>query len=221
MLRRLTVVTLLLSLVALHAGSCTRGNSVAPENPEIARGRVAVLPFRVRGFLDAHGQFVDVDDAGAMSDDLGIYIAERLTTELDLLGESVLPSGTVLEATPVSGAAIYDPRLAARVARDLGAEFAVMGAVRRFVQRQGSALSVEAPASIEYQAMVVAADSNNVIGTYLFDYTQKPLAADLTTLPDFVQGGGKWRTREDILDRSLSRTASKIASAMRGRRRTQ
>jgi hypothetical protein len=207
-------------LLTLGAAACRAPEGTAPPTPTAERGRVAVLPLRVRGFLDAKGQFVAVQDAGDMPDDLGVYVAERLTVSLDELGQPVVPAARVVEATPVPGAAIYDPRLAARVARDLGAEVAVMGAIRRFVQRDGSALSVEAPASVEYQAMIVAADSGVVVGTYLFDFTQKPLAADLTTLPDFVQGGGKWRTREDILDQSIPKMAKKIRSTLRGRAAT-
>jgi hypothetical protein len=176
---------------------------------------VAVLPFRVQGFLDPAGRFTDDPEAAAMPDDLGAYIAQRLNTDLSGLGARVVPLDAVLEATPVAGAALYDTKLALRVAREVGAGAAVMGAVHRFVQRQGSALSVESPASVKYQVMVVAADSGIVIGSYLFDFTQQPLMADLTTLPDFVQGGGKWRRREEILDRSLAKTAGKIAGTLR------
>jgi len=205
-------------LLVLAGIACRSPEGIAPATPTATRGRVAVLPFRVRGFLDATGAFSAVQDAGDISDELGVYVAERLTSSLEELGQDTVPAAKVVDATPVSGAAIYDPRLAARIARDVGAEVAVMGAIRRYVQRQGSALSVESPASIEYQTMAVAADSGTVIGTYLFDFTQQPLAADLTNLPDFVQGGGKWRTREEILDRSIPKMAKKIASTLRGRR---
>ena len=100
------------------------------------------------------------------------------------------------------------------IAREVGADAAVYSAVHRFVQRKGSALSVESPASVEYRALVVDAASGVVIGNYLFDFTQQPLAADLTTLPDFLQGGGKWRTREEILDASLTKTANKIKGTL-------
>jgi hypothetical protein len=176
---------------------------------------VAVLPFRVGGSLDPAGRFVDDPNAKAIPDDLGTHIAERLNADLTALGANVVPLEAVQGATPVAGAALYDTKLALRVARELGAGAAVMGAVDRYVQREGSALSVESPASLKYQVMVVAADSGLVVGSYLFDYTQQPLMADLTTLPDFVQGGGKWRTREDILDRSLTKTAAKIAGTLR------
>ena len=63
--------------------------------------------------------------------------------------------------------------------------------------------------------VLASAGSGMVIGSWVFDFTQQPLAADLTTLPDFVQGGGKWRTREDILDKSLAKTAGKIAGTVR------
>jgi|SRR5688572_11505611 hypothetical protein len=213
-------LAIFLAVIALSAqGGCGPREPVSPDQAEGGTHRLAVLPFRVEGSLDPNGRFLPAADAD-VSEEVGLHVAERLTDELARLGQAPVPSPKVLRATPVAGAAVYDPRLAARVARDLGAEFAVMGAVRRYVQRVGSALSVESPATVEYQAMAVDAGSGAVIGSYLFDYTQQPLAADLTQLPDFVQGGGKWRTREDILDRSLAKTAEKIASAMRGRRAT-
>ena len=203
-------------LLALQCSSCGLRGASEPPLPQAGGARsVAVLPFRVTGFLDPTGRFVDDPNAAAMPEDLGTRVAERLNADLTGLGASVVPLETVLAATPVAGAAVYDTKLALRVAREVGAGAAVMGAVHRFVQRQGSALSVESPASVEYQVMVVATDSGIVIGSYLFDFTQQPLAADLTTLPDFVQGGGKWRTREEILDRSLAKTAAKIAGTLR------
>jgi hypothetical protein len=175
---------------------------------------VAVLPFRVRGFIDSTGRFASDPNSGPMNDDLGTRVAEKLTTDLAALGAPVVPATTVLQATPVAGAALYDTKLAVRVAREVGADAAVFGAVHRYVQRKGSALSVESPASVEYRAMVVDAASGVVIGNYLFDFTQQPLAADLTTLPDFLQGGGQWRSREDLLDKSLEKTAGKIRGTL-------
>ena len=197
------------ALVAIGCAVLPGGTKTAAPRIEGPR-RVAVLPFRVRGFIDSTGRFASDPQAAGMSDDLGVYVAERLTSDLTGLGTPVVPASTVLQATPPAGAALYDMKLAVRVAREVGAEAAVYGAVHRFVQRKGSALSVESPASVEYRALVVDAASGIVIGNYLFDYTQQPLAADLTTLPDFLQGGGKWKTREEILDGSLGKTANKI-----------
>jgi hypothetical protein len=198
-----------------YGGAPPPGATAEPTPP------VAVLPFRIAGFLDPAGRFVDDTSVGAIPDDLGVEIAQRLGMDLEHAGVGVVPADTVLRATPVAGAALYDTKLAARVAREVGADVAVMGAVHRYVQRVGSALSVERPATVEYQAMIVAADSGRMLGSYLFDFTQKPLAEDLTTLPDFLQGGGKWRTREEILHRSLTKTAAKIASALRSRQRSE
>lgn len=207
---------LVASVLALQCASCGPQSAGAPAVPQAGGARnVAVLPFRVGGFLDPAGRFVDDPNVEGIPDDLGTHIAERLDTDLTALGATVVPLETVQAATPVAGAALYDTKLALRVARQIGAGAVVMGAVHRFVQRQGSALSVESPASVKYQVMVLAADSGIVVGSYLFDFTQQPLMADLTTLPDFVQGGGKWRTREDILDRSLAKTAAKIAGTLR------
>ena len=205
-------------LLVLAGAACGPYDDQPPPVPTAGSARpAAVLPFRVAGFLDPAGGFVDDTSVGEIPENLGVEIAERLATDLERAGVHVVPAAVVLRAAPVAGAALYDAKLAARVAREVGADFAVMGAVHRYVQRVGSALSVERPATVDYQAMIVAADSGRVIGSYLFDFTQKPLAEDLTTLPDFLQGGGKWRTREEILYRSLTKTAAKIASALRSR----
>jgi hypothetical protein len=196
--------------------ACGLRGAGTPATPQVAANRrVAVLPFRLRGFLDSAGRFASDPQGDPMPDDLGVYIAERLTNDLTALGARVVPTDTVQQASPVAGAALYDTKLAVRVAHAVGADAAVFGAVHRFIQRQGSALSVERPATVEYQAMVVDAASGIVIGNYLFDFTQQPLAADLTQLPDFLQGGGKWRTREEILDRSLTKTAGKIDGTLK------
>ena len=205
----------MLALAALPA-ACGPERAGSPAATAVAaERRVAVLPFRLRGFLDSSGRFVNDPQAGAMPDDLGVYVAERLTTELAALGAHVVPENTVQQESPVAGAALYDIKLAVRVGRAVGAEAVAFGAVHRFVQREGTALSVERPASVQYQAMVVDVASGIVIGNFVFDYTQQPLASDLTALPDFIQGGGKWRTREEILDRSLTKTAGKIAGTLR------
>jgi hypothetical protein len=204
-----------LVLVTSPAACGLRGAGTPPTSQATSERKAAVLPFRLRGFLDSAGRFASDPQAGAMPDDLGVSIAERITTDLAALGARVVPAATVQQASPVAGAALYDIRLAVRVGREVGADAAVFGAVHRFVEREGSALSVERPASVKYQAMVVDVASGVVIGNFLFDYTQQPLAADLTTLPDFLQGGGKWRTREEILERSLTKTAAKIDGTLR------
>lgn len=198
-------------LVAALLAACGPRAADVPAEPGVRPvRRIAVLPFRTGGSLDPAGRFVAATGAGAVPEDLGPYVAERLTADLGALGAHTIPVDAVLSATPVAGAALYDTKLAARVGRALEADTAVYGAVRRYVERVGSALSVESPASVEYQVMVVDVASGTVIGSYVFDFTQQPLAADITTLPDFLQGGGKWRTRKEILDRSLQKTATKV-----------
>lgn len=206
--RRLAVLAAPL-VTALLAACGPRAADVPADPGARAARRIAVLPFRTGGSLDPTGRFSAAPNA-SVPEDLGVYVAERLAADLTTLGAQTVSVDAVLAATPVAGAALYDTRLAVRVGRALEADTAVLGAVRRYVERVGSALSVESPASVEYQAMVVDVASGTVIGSYVFDFTQQPLAADITTLPDFLQGGGKWRTRKEILDRSLQKTAAKV-----------
>src|SRR5690242_20235565 len=105
-------------MTLMVAAACARSAG----KPEAARvegpRRVAVLPFRVRGFIDSTGRFASDPNSGPMDEELGAYVAEKLTADLTALGAPVVPASTVAQATPVPGAALYDTKLAARVARE-------------------------------------------------------------------------------------------------------
>jgi hypothetical protein len=120
----------------------------------------------------------------------------------------------VLRATPPPGAARYDKELAKRVARAVGARLVVMGALTRFVEREGSAWGATTPASVWYQAILLDADGQ-VLDRERFEYAQQPLSQNLLELPRFLQGGGRWVTRDEMLDGALAETAGKLASVIR------
>src|SRR5262249_34410377 len=82
------------------------------------------------------------------------------------------------------------------------------------VEREGSAWGATAPASVWYQAALVDADGG-VIDRDRFEYTQQPLSQNLLELPRFLQGGGRWVTRDQMLDGALAETAARFASAIR------
>jgi hypothetical protein len=121
----------------------------------------------------------------------------------------------VLALTPPAGAAVYDARLGVRVATKAGANLAVVGAITRYVQREGSALGARTPASVAYQAALVRAPDAAIVAVDRFDYTQQPLTSNLLDLPRFLRAGGRWLTREELLEGALGETAEKFANALR------
>jgi hypothetical protein len=209
---RTTAPLRLLALVlALLAAGCRPGFRPGPPPPVDPAIRVAVLPFRTGGELDERGRFEAAADPPAMPEQLGEDVMRTITASLKDMGVGAIDANTVLRATPEPGAAIYGADLGVRVGKKVGAHYALVGAVSRYREREGSSLGVESPASVAYRAVLVDVTTGRLVASYTFDFTQAPLAEDLTQLPEYLQGGGGWQTRQQILDRSLPQTARKVA----------
>lgn len=181
---------------------------------------VAVLPFRVGGQLDPSAAFTQGQGAATdgIADDLGDQAAIVLAADMGKSGVTVVDVATVRRATPVGGAAVYDAALAARVARAVNAEVGVIGAISRYVERKGTDWGVTDAATVWYQTVMVRAADGAVIERDRFEYTQKPLMANVLDLPRFLQGGAKWMTRRELLDGALGETAAKFARRLRATR---
>jgi hypothetical protein len=204
----------LVVLVAL-AMSCTPRTRPRPTSPASGPRAVAVLPFRVGGEIDRDATFAERTDLPSVPDDVGDRIATRLSRDLGRDGVSTVDPVAVVRATPPAGAARYDGALAARVARTVGANLSVYGALTRFVEREGSAWGATTPATVWYQAVLIDVQTGAVIDRQRFEYTQQPLSQNLLELPRFLQGGGRWVTRDEMLDGALSETAERLARAIR------
>lgn len=219
--RRSSLLLLLLGLAA-----CTPRAATAPtaRTPLPAGTSVAVLPFRAGGQLDMDAAFAAREGGAAegtavsdVPDDLGDQIARMLSDDLQAVGVPVMDVNAVRTATPVAGASRYDSGLAARVGRTVGARMAVLGAVTRYEQRVGTAWGVTTPATVWYQAVLIQATDGSVIARDRFEYTQQPLTANVLDLPRFLQGGGRWMTREELLQGALKETAEKFVKEIRNR----
>jgi curli biogenesis system outer membrane secretion channel CsgG len=202
---RVSAAALLLAAVAAcgpHQTGTAPGVKLA-EPP-----RVLVLPFGVGGSLAPSGAFVRWRTAAAMPEDLG-------TTAAEVLAAALAKDGIAVVDARVGPEAAQDAASAARAAERVGANLAVLGAVLRYVEREGTALAAQSPASVAYQVALVRVPDGTVVATDQFDYTQQPLTANLLDLPRFVQGGGRWMTRREILEGALGETAHRLAAAIR------
>ena len=194
----------LIGLVAALAG-CAAPAPSRPRPVSLSRPtRAAVMPFAV-----------DVDGSGpsAVPADLGTTVARDLAGRLGDAGVPVVDPDRVLAAAPAVGSG--DPA-AMRLARKLGASVVVTGVVTRYQEREGTAWSVRAPASVAYQATLLRADDGAVLSVDKLDYTQHSLSENLLELPRFVRGGARWLTRTEILDGALTATAERFARALAG-----
>ena len=201
-----------LSLVVLAAvlAGCAAAARPRPAVTAVAGARVAVLPFRTGGTLDALAAFARTSEA-AEPEEVGVTVARALAERLAERFRVVDPDLVFGTAGRVEAGA-YDAAFAARVASKVGAELAVLGAVTRFRQREGSAWAAQTPASVAYDAALVRVADGAVLGRERFDYTQQSLSENLLDLPWFIEGGGRWMTREEILGGASRRTAERLAA---------
>ena len=203
-----------LALIALLGGSAPLHQQQAVPVVSAEKATVAVLPFRTGGVLSPAGAFQDVDDAEAGPGDHGALAARVLADHLAKSGLNVVDPERVFGAVSLADAGHYDPPFAARVASKVGARFVVLGAFARFRQREGSALGVTSPASVAYHVALVRASDRAILATDRLDYTQQALSENLLELPRFLKGGGRWVTREEILDGAFEETARKLAKTL-------
>ena len=207
MLRPLTVAIALAALAA-----CERPGPARPPAPVMPPGtaRIAVVPFRTAGAPGAEagggGEGVPADAGPAAARMLAAHLAET--------GMAVVDADRVLGAWSLADTTAYDPRVAAHVAEKVGANLAVLGTLSRYRERQGTAWAVEAPAAVAYEAAVVHAPDGALLAVDRFEYAQQALTENLLQLPRFVESGGRWLTREELLDQALARTAERLARAL-------
>jgi hypothetical protein len=204
---------LLAALLVVANGCSRRVTPVAPALPAGEAARVAVLPFEP-GVIDDKGRFAPLAAVEGVGPEVGPDVARRLSADLSAAGVAVVDPDRVAGAASLGASGSFDPAFAASVARKVGANLAVLGAVSLYQQRDGSAWGATRPAGVDYQTLLVRADGATTAAQVRFAYTQQALSENLLDLPKFVQGGGRWMTREEILDGALRETAGKLATVV-------
>src|SRR5262245_39582375 len=96
-----------------------------------------------------------------------------------------------------------EPRLSTPAQRPLDA--VLTGVITRYDDRQGSALAVDHPASVAYEAYLISARDGEILWRARFDETQKPLFDNLLLAGRFFQGGGVWQTNDTLARIGLER----------------
>ena len=134
---------------------------------------------------------------------LGVHLAAS--------GIAVIDPDRVLGVWSLADTGTYDVRVAARVADKVGANVAVFGTLWRYREREGTAWAVRTPAAVAYEATLVHAPDGALLAVDRFEYAQQALSENLLQLPRFVEGGGRWLTRQELLDQALARTAERFA----------
>ena len=79
------------------------------------------------------------------------------------------------------------------------------GVITRYEDRHGSALAVDRPASVAYDAYLISTRDGEMLWRARFDETQRPLLDNLLLAGRFLQGGGVWQTSDTLTRIGLER----------------
>jgi hypothetical protein len=81
----------------------------------------------------------------------------------------------------------------------------ITGVITRYDDRQGTALAVDHPASVAYEAFLISARDGEILWRARFNETQRPLFDNLLLTSRFLKGGGVWQTNDTLARIGLER----------------
>ena len=104
-----------------------------------------------------------------------------------------------------AGPAPVPPLPEARTQGQRSLDAVLTGVITRYDDRQGTALAVDHPASVAYEAYLISARDGEILWRARFDETQKPLFDNLLLAGRFFKGGGVWQTNDTLARIGLER----------------
>ncbi|HUL37786.1 MAG TPA: hypothetical protein VLW47_08870 [Thermodesulfobacteriota bacterium] len=89
-------------------------------------------------------------------------------------------------------------RSSIRLGKTLSVDFIFVGVLFRFVERIGSSIGVEKPASVGFDVHLIRMRDEKMVWIGKFDETQQPLSENLLKMGSFVRRKGSWLTAEEL-----------------------
>jgi hypothetical protein len=97
--------------------------------------------------------------------------------------------------------------------KELSANFIMIGFLFRFVERIGSSLGVERPASVGFDIHLFRVRDEKMVWNGSFDETQKPLSENLLKIGAFIKGKASWLTAEELAGLGMDGMLKKLPEA--------
>ncbi len=89
------------------------------------------------------------------------------------------------------------------MARSVGAQSVILGRVFQYRERIGTSYSVEVPASVAFDLILLRVSDGQVLWADHFAETQKSLSENLFLLGTFIKRGGRWLTADELAESGL------------------
>jgi hypothetical protein len=207
---RCMLFLIMVSNLCLTGGcSLKKGVTTETREPVVVPGKMLMLPFR--DMYKIYGEDITfrcplcgaVHMTGKVEDNGDEFLTEQLFSllqrqpGLQLIGpgEGEGARGKVLTE---SSEELSEVGLILETARQVGADSVLVCRVFRFIQRVGTGYSVETPASVAFDLLLLSTSDGQLVWSGKFDETQKALNENLFQLGTFVKRKAKWLTAEEL-----------------------
>jgi hypothetical protein len=216
---RLPLVFTFLCAALLLSGCAMSPETVHTTSEPVLPGVIVMLPFKNMAEIYGQGQSFrcPLSDRFHTTGEIEAD-AERIMTEI-LIGKLIreqelklIPPGQGIAAQARVRSPEYEglseTGLIQSTGKQAGADSVLLGRLYRFQQRIGRQYSVERPASVAFDLLLVRVSDGELIWYGYFDETQGTLAENLFHLSVFLKRKAKWLTAEQLADYGLEKLLS-------------
>jgi len=209
--RQRFIAPFLLLVAVLFTGACSSApksaSAVLPDS--VTLKTLAVMPYidmysiygRNVSFncpLCGRSEMIDV-----VSEDADVFLTEALYEQLKKRGGyELIPPG---QAEGVQSTLLLDPAaktsdldVLLTVGRKLKADAVLLGRVYRFREREGEAYSVQTPAAVTFDLLLIEVDNGRLLWEGHYSESQQPLSENLYNFGTFLKRKGKWVTAREL-----------------------
>jgi hypothetical protein len=125
-------------------------------------------------------------------------LTARRVTVIRWEGPEPVPSGG--ETEPLS-----DLQRAKQIGKRLNTSTVLLGSVTTFVEREGSALGIQRPASVGFTVQLIHAEDGHLLWKAGYHETQKSLMEDVSAFRLFFRRGSRWLTATELSEDGVER----------------
>jgi hypothetical protein len=158
--------------------------------------RLAVVPFYPGARLSQRAS-----ETGTTAADAAALVTRFVSEALELRDVDVIPENDMLIAFEGQGQITPrgDPKATALLASaEFGAHAILLGEVRRYRKREGSAYGSMSPASVDFEVTLYSAPAGDKLWSARFDQTQTSLTSDLFDTARYPGGGTRFLTVAEL-----------------------
>lgn len=217
--RPLTLTNLILLLILgfflVFFSGCASGQPTQKPTEPIQMGTVLVMPFQnlhqtcgidISFRCPFIGAIYEINMANeGAAEFLTENLFSRLQGRKDLnLIEPQQALGARSAVLAKSIGELPEKELILETARTAGADSIIVGRIFRYRERVGTAYSVDTPASVAFDILLIRVSDGQLLWVGRFNETQKSLFENLFWLSKFISRSARWLTADELANSGLA-----------------